>query len=203
MNDNNFWCAHLKMWWHMRMPGRTYLKKPCFRFLLLLLLLKAYLKQQTHQLCWCKVSGDNHVTEVSVRLYKGYMSQNPTNIQEQKTLGWSSMLVFRLFVLLTSLCYLHVFSRRWDWYVGASLAVWYLSQWQDWGMRFPTFVSHFTFNQDNFNPTLSQWASFLLNVSFKFNATYLIWDISIYMQTYMEILWYCREFFQCFQSFFY
>lgn len=68
----------------MRMPGRTYLKKPCFRVLSVFAILKAYLKQQTHRLCWCKVSGDNHVTKVSVRLYKGYMSQNPTNIQEQK-----------------------------------------------------------------------------------------------------------------------
>lgn len=113
--------------------------RTCFRFPSVFAVLRAYLKQN-HWLCWCKVSGDDHVTKVSIRLYKGYMSQNSTNIQELKTLRWSPTLVFLLFVLLTSLCYLHVFSRRWDWYVGASLAVWYLSQWQDWGMRFPTFI---------------------------------------------------------------
>lgn len=43
----------------------------------------------------------------------------------------------------------HAFFCRWDWHVGASLAVRYLPQWQDWGMMCYCFSPPFSINLAN------------------------------------------------------
>lgn len=54
-----------------------------------------------------------------------------------------------LLIILTLLFSLHAFFCRWDWHVGASLAVRYLPQWQDWGMMSYCFSPPFSVNLAN------------------------------------------------------